>query len=54
VLSAKNKDREIDFDLLNWARRLAEINNAEADVNLGLSEVNALIERLRAKKNTRS
>jgi hypothetical protein len=31
-----------------------EINKAEADVSAGLSEVNALIERLRAKKNTRS
>jgi len=29
-----------------------ELNKAEADVNRGLSEVNALIERLRAKKNT--
>jgi hypothetical protein len=31
-----------------------ELNRAEADVNLGLSEVNALIDRLRAKKSTRS
>jgi hypothetical protein len=31
-----------------------EINRAEADVNVGLGEVNALIDRLRAKKNTRS
>ena len=31
-----------------------EINNAEAEVNVGLSQVNALIERLRAKQKTRS
>jgi hypothetical protein len=31
-----------------------EINKAEAEVNLGLSEVNALIDRLRAKRNSRS
>jgi hypothetical protein len=31
-----------------------EINRAEANVNVGLGEVNALIDRLRAKKNTRS
>jgi hypothetical protein len=31
-----------------------EIQRAEADLNVGLSEVNALIERLRAKKDTRS
>jgi ABC-type proline/glycine betaine transport system ATPase subunit len=31
-----------------------EINKAEAEVNVGLREVNALIERVRAKKSTRS
>jgi hypothetical protein len=31
-----------------------EINKAEADVKVGLSEVNTLIERLRAKQKTRS
>jgi hypothetical protein len=31
-----------------------EIQRAEDDLNVGLSEVNALIERLRAKKKTRS
>jgi hypothetical protein len=31
-----------------------EINKAEADVNLGISEINALVERLRAKQKTRS
>jgi hypothetical protein len=31
-----------------------EINKAETDLNVGLSEINALIERLRAKRNSRS
>lgn len=31
-----------------------EIHKAEAELNVGLSEVTALIDRLRAKKNTRS
>jgi hypothetical protein len=31
-----------------------EINKAEAEVKASLSEINALIDRLRAKKNSRS
>jgi hypothetical protein len=31
-----------------------EISKAEAEVNAGLGEVNALIDRLRAKRNARS
>jgi hypothetical protein len=41
-------------DAVESAATAEEINNAEAEVNAGLSEVNALIDRLRAKKSTRS
>jgi hypothetical protein len=41
-------------DAVESAATAEEINKAEADVKVGLTEVNTLIDRLRAKQKTRS